>query len=120
MASISIPWNDGPGNIVLTYTGEGNGQVVVTSDTNNYEGHQRSQVVTFVVSNGALRDELASGSGHTLRSSDGHIICALDNAMKVSVTVVQNRTGLHVLCTSNDHVLVSASGNILRSATATA
>ena len=34
MASISIPWNDGPGNIVLTYTGQGNGQVVVTSDTN--------------------------------------------------------------------------------------
>ncbi len=29
-----IPWNDGPGNIVLTYEkGEGNQTVVVTSDT---------------------------------------------------------------------------------------
>ena len=32
---ITIPWNDGPGNIVLTYTnGEGNQTVTVTSNTN--------------------------------------------------------------------------------------
>ena len=34
MASITIPWNDGPGNIVLTYAkGEGNQLVTVTSDS---------------------------------------------------------------------------------------
>ena len=54
MASISIPWNDGPGNIVLTYTGQGNGQVVVTSDTDNL-GHDRRQTITFVITDGAIR-----------------------------------------------------------------
>ena len=119
MASISIPWRDGPGNIVLTYTGEGNNTVVVTSDTNNYEGRQRSQQVTLVVKDGALRDELASGSGHTLRSSDGHVLLALDNAMKVTVTVVQQKSSKHVLVTTNDHVLISAGGNIIRTSTNT-
>jgi hypothetical protein len=119
MASISIPWNDGPGNIVLTYTGQGNNTVVISSDTNNYEGRQRSQQVTFVVKDGAIRDELASGSGHILRSSDGHTLLALDNAMKVTVTVVQLKSSKHVLVTANNYVVVSASGNIIRTSTNT-
>ena len=37
--TITIPWNDGPGNIVLTYTGQGNDTVVVTSDTDCIDRH---------------------------------------------------------------------------------
>ena len=48
MANITIPWNDGPGNIVLTYTGQGNQTVTVTSDTDCID-HDRQQVVTLVV-----------------------------------------------------------------------
>lgn len=116
MATTSIPWNDGPGNIVLTYTGQGNGTVVVTSDTDNYNG-QRSQQVTFVVQDGAIREDVATASGHYLRTSDGHTLTCLDRAMKVTVTVIQQMSSLHVLVTSNDHALRTISGNVLRTAT---
>ena len=116
MATISIPWNNGPGNIVLTYTGQGNESVVVTSDTDNYEG-LRQQTVTFVVEGGAIRHEVASSEGNLLRTADGHILRTLDNQMKVKVTVIQNMSSLHVLVSASDHSLLSASGNILRSST---
>ena len=112
MASISIPWNDGPGNIVLTYTGQGNGSVVVTSDTDNL-GHDRQQIVTFVVQNGAIRHTIATGSGNRLRTADGHYLRSLDNAMKVMVTVIQP-TGMRVIVTSQNHRLRTINGNILR------
>ena len=112
MASISIPWNDGPGNIVLTYTGQGNGSVVVTSDTDNL-GHDRQQIVTFVVQNGAIRHTISTGSGHRLKTSDGHYLRSLDNAMKVAVTVIQP-TGMRVIVTSQNHRLRTINGNILR------
>lgn len=112
MASISIPWNDGPGNIVLTYTGQGNESVTVTSDTDNL-GHDRQQIVTFVVQNGAIRHTIATGSGHRLKTSDGHYLRSLDNAMKVAVTVIQP-TGMRVIVTSQNHRLRTINGNILR------
>ena len=112
MASLSIPWNDGPGNIVLTYTGHGNDTVVVTSDTNNL-GHDRQQIVTFVVTDGAIRHAIATSSGHRLKTSDGHYLRSLDNAMKVTVTVIQP-TGMRVIVTSQSHRLRTINGNILR------
>ena len=118
MASISIPWNDGPGNIVLTYTGQGNGTVVVTSDADNFE-KQRSQVVTFVVQNGAIRHEVQTSSGNAIRTSDGNVLRSLDNAMKVQVTVIQKMSSLKVIVTSNDHAIRTASGNIIRCSTPT-
>lgn len=42
MATLTIPWNDGNGNIILTYTGQGDGTVVVQSSTDNL-GEDRSQ-----------------------------------------------------------------------------
>ena len=110
--TISIPWRDGAGNIVLTYTGQGNGTVVVTSDTDNL-GHERRQTVTFVVGDGAIRDILRSSEGHQLRTSSGHILRSLDNAMKVTVTVVQP-TGMRILVSSSNHMLRTINGNILR------
>ena len=111
MATLSIPWHDGPGNIVLTYTGQGNGQVTVTSDTDNL-GHDRRQQITFVVQNGAIRESLVSGSGHQLVTSDGHALTCLDGAMKVTVTVIQP-TGMRLLVTASNHKLVTINGHEL-------
>ena len=44
MATKSIAWNTGSGNIILTYQGHGNGSITVSSDDNN--GAARSQVIT--------------------------------------------------------------------------
>lgn len=50
--TITIPWNDGNGNIVLTYTaGQGNQTVTVTSDTDNL-GLERQQTITLKTTGG--------------------------------------------------------------------
>jgi hypothetical protein len=114
MANISIPWNDGPGNIVLTYTsGEGNQQVVVTSDTDCID-HERQQRVTFVVANGAIHHDVATGSGNMIRTADGNTIASLDNGMKVTVMVTQPMTSKRLIVTQNDHMVRTVSGNIVR------
>lgn len=119
MASISIPWNDGPGNIVLTYTGQGNGQVVVTSDADTLDGRIRQQRVTFVVRDGAIRNDVETASGNMIRTSDGNTIRTLDNAMKVTVMVTQKYSLLHVVVTASDHRVRTVSGNIVRTSTPT-
>ena len=111
MASISIPWNDGPGNIVLTYTGQGNGTVTVTSDTDNL-GHDRQQIVTFYVTDGAIRESLATSNAKQLVTSDGHLLTCLNGAMKVQVLVIQP-TGMKVLVTASNHKLVTVNGREL-------
>ncbi len=44
--TLTIPWADGNGNIILTYTGQGDGVVTVQSDTDNL-GDDRSQTITL-------------------------------------------------------------------------
>ena len=51
MATLTIPWNDGNGNIILTYTGQGDGTVTVQSDTDNL-GADREQVITLKTDDG--------------------------------------------------------------------
>lgn len=51
MATLTIPWNDGNGNIILTYTGQGDGTVTVQSDTDNL-GEDREQVITLKTADG--------------------------------------------------------------------
>ena len=112
--TITIPWNDGPGNIVLTYTnGEGNQTVVVTSDTDCID-HNRQQRVTFVVADGAIRHDVATGSGHQIRTASGNTVASLANGMKVTVMVTQLATDKRLLVTQNDHIVRTASGNIVR------
>ena len=114
MATITIPWNDGPGNIVLTYAkGEGNQTVVVTSDTDCID-HDRQQRVTFVVQDGAIRNDVETASGHYIRTASGNTIRTLDNAMKLTVLVTQPATTKRLLVTCQDHIVVTASGNIVR------
>ncbi len=113
MASISIPWNDGPGNIVLTYTGQSNQTVVVTSDTDCID-HDRQQRVTFVVDDGAIRNDVDTASGNLIRTASGNLIRTLANGMKVTVMVTQLATDKRLLVTQNDHIVRTASGNIVR------
>ena len=51
MATLTIPWNDGNGNIILTYTGQGDGVVTVRSDTDNL-GADREQTITLRTADG--------------------------------------------------------------------
>ena len=114
MASITIPWNDGPGNIILTYTnGQGNETVTVTSDTDCID-HDRQQRVTFVVVDGAIRNDVETASGHQIRTSSGNTIRTLDNSMMVTVIVTQPATTKRLLVTCQDHTVRTASGNIVR------
>ena len=46
MATITIPWADGNGNVILTYDGQGDGTVTVRSDTDNL-GDTRQMVITL-------------------------------------------------------------------------
>lgn len=86
MATLTIPWNDGNGNIILTYTGQGDGTVTVQSDTDNL-GADREQVIT-------------------LRTVDG--------TKAVQVTIQQS-TGMLTLRDVNLLVLRDSDEKILRS-----
>ena len=52
MATKSIAWNTGTGNITLIYTGQGNDTVLVESDPNNLY-QDRSQTITFSTTDGS-------------------------------------------------------------------
>lgn len=52
MATKSIAWTTGTGNITLSYTGQGNDTVVVTSDENDLYV-DRSQTITFATTAGS-------------------------------------------------------------------
>ena len=114
MASIMIPWNDGPGNIVLTYTSaQGNQTVTVTSDTYCIY-HQRQQRVTFMVKDGAIHNDVGTADGHLIRTASGNTIRTLDNSMKVTVIVTQPATSKRLMVTAQDHIVCTASGNMVR------
>lgn len=57
MSVNKIPWDDGNGNIVLAYNGEGNEVVSVTLDSDN-EGLDRQQVVDVRTTDGKASDEV--------------------------------------------------------------
>lgn len=52
MATKSIAWTTGTGNITLTYSGQGNDTVLVESDPNNLY-QDRSQTITFSTTDGS-------------------------------------------------------------------
>ena len=49
----TIPWDTGSGNIILNYTGDGDGDIVVTSDANDLKV-DRSQVLTIKTSDNSV------------------------------------------------------------------
>lgn len=52
MATLTIPWQDGNGSVILTYTGEGDGVVTVRSTTDN-KGDDRQMVLTLKTADGS-------------------------------------------------------------------
>lgn len=49
--TLTIPWADGNGDIILTYDGQGDGVVTVKSTTDNL-GSDRQQTITLRTSDG--------------------------------------------------------------------
>lgn len=83
MAQVTIPWNSGSGNIVLTFTGQGNDTVIVTSDDNSLDT-ERSQSITVKTLDGSIQRRLtitqAAGpnfktkNGNRVRLKDGNYL----------------------------------------------
>lgn len=83
MATLTIPWNDGNGNIILTYTGQGDGTVTVQSDTDNL-GADREQVITLKTADGtrAVQVTIQQATGMlTLR--DVNLLILRDSGEKI-------------------------------------
>ena len=72
MATHTIPWATGSGNIILSYTGEGNETVTVESDTAN-EGVDRTQTLTFTDGEdlSVVRSVTQIGRRQPFNASDG-------------------------------------------------
>lgn len=90
MARITIPWNDGNGNIILTYTGQGDGTVTVASSTDNL-GEDRSQVLTFKTVDGTVQVQVTvyQPTGmQTLRVVTATILTANGDVLRVQPTTV--------------------------------
>lgn len=50
-----IPWDIGGGNLHLSYTGEGNGDIKIWSDTENFTGKTRSRLITLKTTKGSSK-----------------------------------------------------------------
>lgn len=83
--TITIPWNDGNGDIILTYDGQGDGVVTVRSTTDNL-GADRQQVITL----------------HTV-----------DGGASAQVTVIQP-TGMQILLDTDGKMLRDSNDKVLR------
>lgn len=87
MATLTIPWADGNGNVILTYDGQGDGTVTVRSDTDNL-GDTRQMTITLKTAgaNPATAQVaiiqptgmqiLLDVDGKTLRDADGKVLRA--------------------------------------------
>ena len=72
MAQVTIPWNSGTGNIVLTFTGQGNATVIVSSDDNSLDT-ERSQAITVKTLDGTIqrRVPITQAAGPNFKTKDG-------------------------------------------------
>lgn len=83
MATLTIPWADGNGDIILTYDGQGDGVVTVRSTTDNL-GDDREQVITLRTVDGirAVQVTIKQATGMlTLR--DVNLLVLRDSEQKV-------------------------------------
>lgn len=80
--TVRIPWTTGSGDIIVTYTGSGDGTIVVTSDDNNL-AQERQQTLT--VSGGGISRQVTVIQGGKPTSnpnfilSDGKYLLLSDN-----------------------------------------
>lgn len=72
MATKTIAWQTGSGNITLTYQGQGDGTITVVSDENNLD-IQRSQNITVKTLDNTISRILtvSQAAGPNFRCSDG-------------------------------------------------
>jgi uncharacterized protein (DUF2345 family) len=88
MATKVIPWTTGTGNITLTYTGQGNGTIVVQSDDNNLDV-SRSQSITVETTKGGTVSKsltITQAAGPNFRLYGGDILRLADgNYLSVSI-----------------------------------
>lgn len=72
MAQVTIPWNSGTGNIVLTFTGQGNATVIVSSDDNSLDT-ERSQAITVKTLDGSIQRKvtITQAAGPNFKTKDG-------------------------------------------------
>ncbi len=81
MATKTIAWTTGTGNITLTYTGQGNDSVTVTSAPNDVYA-DRSQTVTFKTADNSISRQvtITQGMKHpNFKTADGLWILTADN-----------------------------------------
>lgn len=81
MATKSIAWTTGTGNITLTYTGHGNDTVTVASDPNDVY-QDRSQTITFKTSNNEVTRQVTVAQGMkrpNFKTADGFWLLTADN-----------------------------------------
>lgn len=79
MATTTIKWNVGEGNIVATYSGSGNAPISITSDAN--EGIDREQEINVSTTQGSNPQSVGvlvrqEGSREIFNASDGEFILA--------------------------------------------
>ena len=83
MATLTIPWNDGNGNIILTYSGQGDGTVSVMSDTDNL-GADREQTITLRTADGTKEVQVTiQQSTGMLTLRDVNLLVLRDSGDKV-------------------------------------
>ena len=80
MATKSIPWTTGSGDITLTYTGSGNGTIAVDSDMNNLDVSRSQQVTVETTKGGTVSQALTitQAAGPNFRLSNGDAFAPAD------------------------------------------
>lgn len=82
MATKTIAWNSGNGNITLTYGGQGDGQIDIISDENNL-CVERSMYITVATTAGSPTRQvtvaITQEAGPNFRLSDGRALQLSDD-----------------------------------------
>ena len=92
----AIPWNTGGGNIIVTFSGHGDGVVTVTSDT-DCTTQDRQQVLT--ISGGGLTAYvlvIQKSGARGLITSDGKLLTVLRVGVGRDALCVKAETGVRL------------------------
>ena len=84
MTTVQIPWTTGTGNITLTYTGQGNGTILVESDDNNLDVERRQ---TLTISGGGISRQVTVIQGaapNFVLSDDKYLQLSNDDYFEVA------------------------------------
>ena len=88
MATKSIAWNTGTGNITLAYNGQGDGAIYVQSDINDLDVSRSQQVTVETTKGGTKRQVLTitQAAGPNFRLYGGDILRLADgNYLSVAI-----------------------------------